>query len=127
MAAETDAPAPIEVWALDKHRACQRSVQVFGIQSEKVRGGDQAVHLLYVSTSPLFSDGATVVSRLEDVDDYPVSWRRSIQAIRATENHGAKRESETIVVSVAVRIVSDAVDISPFSNSIDVTVHRAET
>jgi len=89
--------------------------------------GDPTDYLLYVSSSPLFRDGATVVSRIKDVDDYPVSWRRSIEAIKGMETQGAKTESETIVVSVAVKTVSDAVAISPFSNSIDLTVYRGET
>jgi len=89
--------------------------------------GEPTAYLLYVSSSPLFRDGETVVSRIEDVDDYRVSWRRSIEAIKGVEQQGAKRESESIVVSVAVRIVSDAVALSSLSNSIDLTVYRGET
>jgi hypothetical protein len=94
---------------------------------ELMLAGDHAAYLLYVSSSPLFRDGATVVSRIEDTDDFPVSWKRSIEAIKGMEQQGAERKSETIVVAVAVKTISDAVEISPLSNSIDVTVYRGET
>jgi len=88
--------------------------------------GDPAAYLLYVSSSPLFRDGATVVSRIENSDDYPVSWKRSVEAIMGAEQQGAKRESEPIIISVAVKVVSGALEISPFSNSIDVAVYLGE-
>jgi hypothetical protein len=84
--------------------------------------GDPSVYLLYVSASPLFRDGMTVVSRISDAEDYPASWRRSIEAIAGIKAQDAKRTGGCIVVSVAVRTVTDTQGIAPFSNSIDVTL-----
>jgi hypothetical protein len=85
--------------------------------------GDPAAYVLYVSTDPLFREGATVISNIRDADDFPASWRRSIGAIKGPQAHDSKGTDEPLAVSVAVRTVSDSQDVSPLSNSIDLTLH----
>ena len=85
--------------------------------------GNPDVHLLYVSATPLFSEGHTVISRINSADDYLGSWRRSIEAIKRMDNQGAKKTGESMVVSVAVKTVIDDHRISPLSNSVEVTVY----
>ncbi len=84
--------------------------------------GDPQRYLLYVSSSPLFQDGKTVVSLISDPDDYDASWKRSIAAIRALKHAEGKENADTIGVAVAVKAESENNRFTPLSNSVDVTV-----
>jgi hypothetical protein len=85
--------------------------------------GESDAYLLYVSSSPLFRAGDTVVTYVCDADAFPGAWRRSIEAITEMREPGAKGTDEPVVVSVAVRTVPNPRNISPLSNSVDVTLH----
>jgi hypothetical protein len=87
--------------------------------------GEPKVYLLLASADPLFGEGTTVVSRIRDREDFVAAWRRSVRAIKAMVGKGGERTGEPTVVSVAVKTVSDTDEVSPISNSVDVTVHIA--
>jgi len=88
--------------------------------------GDPTDYLLYLSLAPFFPDGGTVVSRIKDAGDYPVAWKRGVEAISRSATHAAGESADLTKISVAVKTVSDAGDISPISNSIDVTVFPSQ-
>lgn len=85
--------------------------------------GESSAYLLYVSTSPLFREGDTVVTYVCDADDFPISWRRSVEAITGMREPSAKGADEPTVVSVAVKTAPTPQSISPLSNSVDVALH----
>lgn len=90
---------------------------------ELIITGDSTDYLLYVSTNPLFQEGSTVVSHINDTNDYHTAWKRSISAIRGLRKKTNKNnEDEAMVVAVAVKTVAENKRISTLSNSVDVTV-----
>ncbi len=84
--------------------------------------GDPEIYLLYVSTSPLFQSDSTVVTQINDANDYNVAWRRSINAIRGVAEKTEQNRGEAFTVSVAVKTIVETNQLSALSNSIDVTV-----
>lgn len=79
-------------------------------------------YILFVSTDPLFQDGRTVATQILDENDYQRAWQRSLDALRAQSNDSRGGETESLVVSIAVRTISEKNQISGLSNSVDVTV-----
>lgn len=88
--------------------------------------GDPPVVLLYVSTSPAFRDGETVVSRVQGPAEQAAAWQRSVQTL-APVDPPQGRQGPTIL-SLAVRAVTDEQGIlSPLSNSVDVNLAEKPT
>ncbi len=85
--------------------------------------GDPRRYLLYVSSDPLFREGSTVVTRIEETSDYDTAWRRSINALSGLRARASDKQKHTLVVAVAVKTISDNDGLSALSNSIDVTVN----
>jgi hypothetical protein len=83
--------------------------------------GDPKDFLLYVSTSPVFRDGMTVVSRVAGADDLADAWRRSLHALLETRSNDADQDAYPMVVSVAVRTTAGD-QLSPLSNSVDLSI-----
>jgi hypothetical protein len=104
------------VLAIPVKRVDEGSIPELGVS------GAPAGYLLYVSSSPLFRDGETVVTRVRDAGDLPACWRRSVAVLKGAAGDGAKRAGEPMVVSVAVKAVGGDQSVSPFSNSVDVTL-----
>jgi hypothetical protein len=84
--------------------------------------GNPARYLLHVSNNPLFREGSTVVSQVNSSSEYEGAWSRSINAIVETENQVKTGKGATTIVSVAVKTITSADQVSGFSNSIDVNV-----
>jgi hypothetical protein len=78
--------------------------------------------VLYVSSSPLFREDSTVVSRVENADDLPDCWRRSVSAFFEARAEGGEENAKPMMVSVAVRLPTDGGQLSPLSNSVDLTI-----
>ncbi len=85
--------------------------------------GDPKNYLLYVSTSPLFQDGSTIISQINDDYNYDRAWKRSINALRGLRKDTNKNKEQTTIVAVAVKTVAENNLISALSNSVDVTVY----
>lgn len=83
--------------------------------------GDPDHYLLYVSATPLFQEGGTVISRVKDARDYDSAWRRSIDAIGRGREHPG-RGSAALTVSVAVKAVAVNGRTTALSNSVDIVV-----
>ncbi len=86
--------------------------------------GDPAKYLLYVSNSPLFQDGSTVVSKVNNAGDYATAWKRSIIALRQLGSATKNAKPKATVVSIAVRAIGKEDQPSLLSNSIDVRVRK---
>lgn len=84
--------------------------------------GDPQSYLLYLSSNPLFREGSTVVTRIENPSDYDTAWRRSINALSGMRSDAPSKQKNTMVVAVAVKTLTDEARLSALSNSIDVTV-----
>lgn len=84
--------------------------------------GDPEVYVLYVSSSPLFRDDATIVSRVAGADDLTVGWRRSVRSLIESRGTDSEVTPYPIMLSVAVRTCADDGRLSPLSNSVDLTV-----
>ena len=84
--------------------------------------GELQNYVLYVSSSPLFREDSTVVSRIENADDLPDCWRRSVSSFFEAREEGGEENAKPMMVSVAVRIPSDRGQLSPLSNSVDLTI-----
>jgi hypothetical protein len=84
--------------------------------------GELQNYVLYVSSSPLFREDSTVVSRVENADDLPDCWRRSVSSIFEAREEGGEENAKPMMVSVAVRIPTDGGQLSPLSNSVDLTI-----
>ena len=84
--------------------------------------GDPKVYMLYVSSSPIFQDGATIVSRVAEAGDLAIGWRRSVRSLFESRGKGRERTEKPMVVSVAVRTADRGGRLSPLSNSVDVTI-----
>lgn len=82
---------------------------------------DPKVFLLYVSTSPRFAEGGTVVSRVTGPEELEAAWRRSLSALVEMQEDSSGQQASAMV-SIAVKIVDNGRQTSPLSNSIDVTV-----
>lgn len=82
--------------------------------------GDPQNYLLYVSTDSLFQDKCTVVSQINDANNYDTAWKRSINAIRGMKKNAKNNREEATVVAIAVTTVKKNNQISALSNSIDV-------
>ncbi len=85
--------------------------------------GDPRNYLLYVSTSPLFQDGSTVISRVSEVNEYERAWKRSMIAIRELAKNTSKDVEEATIVCIAVKTLAEDNQLSALSNSVDVRVH----
>lgn len=85
--------------------------------------GDPGNYLLYVSSSPLFQDGSTVVSQINDANNYATAWKRSINALRGLETNTKSNNEEATIIAVAVKTLAENNQISALSNSIDVRVY----
>lgn len=85
--------------------------------------GDPKSYLLYVSTGPLFRDGSTVVSHINDTTDYDKVWKRSINAIRGLRKSTKNNKEKATIVAVAVKLITENNQISALSNSVDVRVY----
>lgn len=84
--------------------------------------GDPKTYVLYVSSSPLFRDGATIVSQVAEANDLAVGWQRSVRALLEPQGKGIGTEVKPTVVSIAVRTTADGDRLSPLSNSVDLTI-----
>ncbi len=85
--------------------------------------GDPRNYLMYVSTSPLFQDGRTVISKVTDETEYDAAWKRSIIAVREVAKDDSSDDTEPTVVSLAVKTITEDSRLSAFSNSVDVQVY----
>lgn len=85
--------------------------------------GDPRNYLMYVSTSPLFQDGSTVISRVTEVNEFDAAWKRSIIAIRELAKRTNNDEKEVTIVSIAVKTIAEDNQLSALSNSVDVWVY----
>jgi hypothetical protein len=84
--------------------------------------GDPTIYMLYVSSSPIFRDGATIVNRVAGAGDLTVGWRRSVRSLFESREDAGKVTAKPMVVSVAVRTTAGGDRLSPLSNSVDVTI-----
>ena len=84
--------------------------------------GSPQDYVLYVSSSPLFREDDTVVSWVTSADDLPGFWRRSISSFHEARETPSGKDIEPKMVSVAVRVKSGSGQLSPLSNSVDLTV-----
>lgn len=85
--------------------------------------GDPQNYLMYVSTSPLFQDGSTVISKVTNVSEYNTAWKRSIIAMRGLTKNTNNDETEATIVSIAVKTIAEDEQVSALSNSVDVRLH----
>jgi hypothetical protein len=84
--------------------------------------GDPQIYMLYVSSSPIFRDDSTIVSRVAKAGDLTVGWQRSVRSLFESRGKGEKGNAKPMVVSVAVRTAAGGGQLSPLSNSVDVTI-----
>ena len=85
-----------------------------------VISGEPKQYLVYVSTSPLFQDGSTVISKVGNAKEYEAAWKRSIHAIRELARGIDRDDAGAIIVSVAVKAITKDDQLSLLSNSINV-------
>ncbi len=85
--------------------------------------GDPSKYLMYVSSSPLFRDGSTVISKVTNDSEYDAAWKRSIIAIKELGNNTQGNEAEATVVSIAVKALGEDDRLSDLSNSVEIRVH----
>jgi hypothetical protein len=84
--------------------------------------GEPQDYVLYVASSPLFREDGTVVSWVKSADDLPACWRRSVSALLESRGIGGEGDARPMVVSVAVRLSAVDGQLSPLSNSVDLTI-----
>ena len=85
--------------------------------------GDPLSYLLYVSTSPLFQEGSTVISKVNEPKEYDTAWKRSIIAIKERDKNTNDHGTELVIVSIAVKTIAEDNQLSALSNSVDVRVY----
>jgi hypothetical protein len=84
--------------------------------------GDPSVFLLHVSTTPGFAEGSTVISKVATPKELGTAWHRSLSAITESSGHATEAETEPVSVCVAVKTVGQDQQVSPLSNSVDLTI-----
>ena len=109
------APQPV-VLSIEATVASARTGPKLAITGEPQR------FLMYVSTSPMFREGSTVISRVTDARAYDAAWKRSIEAIWEPATNGSRETPGAMVVSIAVKCIVENDQLSAMSNSVDVTV-----
>ncbi len=102
---------------------------VLGVETTKASGtrgprlvisGEPRKYLLYVSASPLFQEGSTVISKVGNAKEFDAAWKRGIRAIAELAREIHRDDAGAITVSVAVKAITKDNQLSPLSNSIDV-------
>ncbi len=90
---------------------------------ELMISGDPQNYIFYVSTSPLFTDGNTIASEVDNVEDLKKAWQRSISALQDLKQaEQAEISHRPWLVSVAVRQIAEGQQLSALSNSVDVEI-----
>jgi len=84
--------------------------------------GNPYSYLLYISRDPLFQNGSTVVTRIDDTNAYEMAWQRSINALKEGAGHKQQNKTGALVISIAVKSIDEHGQVSALSNSIDVIV-----
>lgn len=83
--------------------------------------GNPQNYIIYVSTTPLFPEGNTIASEVNDAEDLKKAWKRSISALRnLTQPERTEISHRSLVVCVAVRQITEDQQLSALSNSVDV-------
>jgi hypothetical protein len=82
--------------------------------------GNPTVYLLYVSASPALNDSNTVVSKVGSAGDLEKAWNRSLKAFPGMVDAHLVPSPRGIVLTLAVRSVSNDGQVSPLSNSVDI-------
>ena len=109
-------PFRIPLLSLDSAEASSTSPPVLRIS------GAPTVYLLHVSTSPGFADGSTVISMVASSTELETAWQRSLRAIGEVRDHERDTAAGPVTVSVAVKTVGQDQEVSPLSNSVDLTI-----